>query len=87
MAVLAKVTTMHGEERELYVRLNNVDVSNHGVHANALFRGFVSREAFESKFHYVWEQEVKFLADVSKPLWEQAYSQLKTDIDVIQDLD
>ncbi|EOX3456117.1 hypothetical protein ACPFUK_003332 [Vibrio cholerae] len=87
MAVLAKVVTMHGEEKELYVRLNNVEVSNHGVQANALFRGFISREAFDNGFHYVWEREFQFTADVSKPVWEQAYAQLKAEIEVIQDLD
>lgn len=87
MAVLAKVMTMHGEEKELYVRLNNVEASNHGVKANALFRGFISHEAFDSGFHYVWEREVQFLADVTKPLWEQAYAQLKMEIEVIKDLD
>lgn len=76
MAIKATVTTPHGEERELYIRLNNVESSNHGVASHALFRGFLSKEAFESGAHFLWEREVEFRADVSLPLWPQAYAAL-----------
>lgn len=76
MAIKAVVTTQFGEDREVYIRLNNVEASNHGVKSHALFRGFLSKEAFESKAHYVWEKSVEFDASVSGPLWAQAYAAL-----------
>lgn len=76
MAIKATITTQFGEDREVYIRLNNVEASNHGSPAQALFRGFLSQEAFESGAHYVWEGSVKFVADVSQPLWPQAYGAL-----------
>ena len=77
MAVKAKVQTLFGEEREVYIRLNSVEASNHGWASHALFRGFLSKEAFQSGSHYVWEKEIEFFPDVSKPVWEQAYEALK----------
>lgn len=77
MAIQATVKTQYGEDRDLYIRLNNVEASNHGVMASALFRGFLSQTAFEGGANYMWEQSVEFVADVTKPLWEQAYSELK----------
>jgi len=77
MAIKAKVETAHGEERELYIRLNNLEASNHGVTSRALFRGFVSEQAFNAGKQYLWEHTVEFTPDVSKPLWEQAYRALK----------
>ncbi len=76
MAITATVTTQYGEDRECYIRLNNMEVSNHGLPAQALFRGFLSREAFKAGAHYVWETSVEFDADVSQPLWAQAYHRL-----------
>lgn len=76
MAIIANVTTQFGEDREVYIRLNNVEANNHGVPAQALFRGFLSREAFEAGAHYVWEKKVTFVPDVSQPLWPQAYAAL-----------
>lgn len=77
MAIKATVQTTYGEDRELYIRLNNVEVSNHGVESRALFRGFLSEEAFNSGKQYLWEHTVEFTPEVSKPLWEQAYRALK----------
>lgn len=74
MAILQTVETMFGEEKELYIRVNSVEVSNHGVKASALLRGFASKEAFEDKKHYMYEETIEFDADVSGNLWEQAYS-------------
>jgi hypothetical protein len=79
MAVKVTSETSFGETRELYVRLNNVETSNHGVKTFALFRGFLSKEAFENGKSYVWERSVEFDADVSKPLWKQAYDALAAD--------
>lgn len=77
MAIRAEVETPFGESRELYIRLNNVEAGNHGVLATAKFRGFLSEQAYISGAHYLWEKDVEFNADVTKPLWEQAYSELK----------
>lgn len=79
MAIKIKEETMFGEERELYVRLNNVEASNHGERATALFRGFLSEQAFRDGKHYVFEKTVEFVADVSTSLWEQAYVALKSE--------
>lgn len=76
MAIKATVTTLFGEEREVYIRLNNVEASNHGWASNALFRGFLSKEAFQAGAHYVWEKEIQFAPDVSQPIWQQAYAAL-----------
>jgi hypothetical protein len=77
MAILATVKTIHGEERSLYLRVNNTEVGNHGAMSHALVRGFLSEEAFNTGKHYIHEETVEFLADVSRPLWEQVYDQLK----------
>jgi len=77
MAVKATLVTSYGESRELYVRLNSVEASNHGRPAIALFRGFISGEAFNEGKGYVWEREFEFNPDLSKPLWLQAYEALK----------
>ena len=74
MAIQATITTQFGEERECYIRLNNIEASNHGAPARALFRGFLSREAFEGAASFVWEREVEFTPDVASPLWPQAYA-------------
>lgn len=76
MAIKATVTTLFGEEREVYIRLNNVEASNHGWASNALFRGFLSKEAFQAGAHYVWQKEIQFAPDVSQPIWQQAYAAL-----------
>jgi len=82
MAILATVITQYGEERKLYIRLNNINASNHGVYTKATFRGFASKAAFDEGKRYMYENEVNFTANVSSLLWEQAYSELKKDIEV-----
>lgn len=76
MAIKAIVPTQFGEDREVYIRLNNVEASNHGATSLALFRGFLSKDAFKAGAHYVWEKWIEFTPDVSKPIWEQAYQAL-----------
>ena len=76
MAIKASVPTQFGEDREVYIRLNNVEASNHGATSLALFRGFLSKEAFKAGSHYVWEKWVEFTPDVSQPIWPQAYAAL-----------
>lgn len=80
MAIKATVETIYGATQEIYIRLNNIEASNHGANSVALFRGFVSEDAFNAGKHFVWEQTVEFKADVSQPLWKQAYSQLKKEL-------
>jgi hypothetical protein len=78
MAVKAKLLTDFGEERELYVRLNNFDqLANHGVPAIARFRGYVSKEAFENGSRFVWEQLIEFDGDAPDEPWKAAYAALK----------
>lgn len=77
MAIKATVETTYGEDRECYIRLNNVEVNNHGAQCVALFRGYASEEAFKAGKAYLWEQTIELKPDVSKPLWEQTYKALK----------
>jgi hypothetical protein len=77
MAVSIKLETIHGETRELYVRLNNIESNNHGQPSIALFRGFLSEQAFRDGRHYLFEELVEVDADVSLPLWQQAYDALR----------
>ena len=79
MAILAKVKTNFGELRDLYIRLNNVEASNHGAESYAKFRGFISEQSFLDGSSYAWEHDIMFTPDVALPLWEQAYDVLKTD--------
>ena len=79
MAILAVVATQYGEERKLYIRLNNIEVNNHGVLSCVKFRGFLSKDAFEKGRRCVWEKDFEFFADINKPLWKQAYELLKTE--------
>lgn len=74
MAILESVETSYGEERELYIRVNNIEVNNHGAWDRALFRGYSSKSAFENKKHYMYEETVEFKSDVSGNLWSQAYT-------------
>lgn len=83
MAIQATVTTEYGEDRNLYIRLNNLESSNHGVASSAKFRGFLSQEAFHAGNHYLWERDVEFVADVSLPLWPQAYEVLKVEAGLV----
>lgn len=87
MAIQATVKTDFGEERIIYIRLNNIEASNHGVPSNVKFRGFISKEAFESGSRYLWEKDIEFLADVELPLWAQAYDALKHQVNLIDAVD
>lgn len=77
MAILSNQETSFGETRNIYIRLNNLSASNHGAKSIALFRGFLSKEAFESGKNYVFEKEIEFILDAGKPAWAQAYAALK----------
>ena len=82
MAIITTVKTSLGEDRELYIRLNNIEASNHGERSSAKFRGFISQEAYQTGANYAWEQDVEFVADVTQPLWEQAYRALKSTLNI-----
>lgn len=78
MAVAATMETNFGEQRQLYIRLNNVEgVNNHASPGVARFRGYVSHEAFQAGKAFVWERLVEFTPNVSQPIWPQAYDGLK----------
>jgi hypothetical protein len=78
MAVKATLPTSFGEDRDLYIRLNNLeDAQNHGRPPPARYRGYLSEAAYRSGASFVWEDVIGFDADVSQPLWDQAYSALK----------
>ena len=87
MAIQATVNTEYGEARNLYIRLNNIEASNHGVPCNVKFRGFVSQEAFNEGSRYLWEMDIEFMADVTLPLWAQAYDALKREANLVGALD
>lgn len=77
MALTNTMFTQYGENRPLYVRVNNMSVSNHGVNATVLFRGYLSQEAFAANAQFVWEQEMELPMAVDQSLWSQAYQALK----------
>lgn len=77
MAVTTRIETDFGDKRDVYIRLNNVEVSNHGVEATALFRGFANEAASRGGKRYLWEREIVFAADVALPIWPQAYAALR----------
>lgn len=89
MAIKATVKTNFGEERELYIRLNGIEASNHGVESIAKFRGFIGQDKYQEGANYVWECDIEFMSDVTQPLWGQAYRALKSalnvDADTIED--
>lgn len=87
MAIQATVATEYGEERNIYIRLNNIEASNHGVPCSVKFRGFLSKEAFDNGNRYLWEKDIEFLADVNLPLWAQAYEALKAEINLTDAVD
>ncbi|ANC85473.1 hypothetical protein [Sphingomonas sp. NIC1] len=88
MGVLVDLPIDTGETRRIYVRLNNFDqVANHGVPATARFRGFICRDAYESGGRFVFERVVEFDADVSQPLWAQAYAALRREPDFAEATD
>lgn len=77
MAILTEIETNTGEVKELYLRVNNIDVSNHGVKALALIRGFISEDAFKGGKCYAHEEEIEVSVDVKTPVWDQVYAKLK----------
>ncbi len=87
MAILAVVATEYGEERKLYIRLNNIEVNNHGVMSCVKFRGFLSKDAFKEGGKWLWERDVEFFADINKPIWTQAYEVLKVEAGLIDVVD
>ncbi|NDV87034.1 hypothetical protein GTW51_10005 [Aurantimonas aggregata] len=66
MAIKVVTRTDSGEERELYIRLNNFDTLSKHAPSVVIFRGFISQEAFERRFEKVWERVIEFEADLSK---------------------
>lgn len=87
MAIQTLVATEYGENRSLYIRVNNIEASNHGVPSNVKFRGFLNRGAFEAGARSVWELDMEFFADVALPLWPQAYKALKAEKKWVDALD
>jgi len=88
MALLATVETNSGINQPLYIRVNNAMESRHGVDIPFLVRGFISEEAFRDDKHFVHEEEFMLPLDqfdVDKPLRNQCYEYLKTQIPDAQD--
>lgn len=82
MALQKRVIDDLGRDVELYVRLNSVEISNHGVGGHLLFRGYASKEAFTGGGRFLWEQSLEVSIDVSLPIWAQAYAAIRSDGDV-----
>lgn len=80
MAVKIRTQTLYGEERELYVRVNNFEqLTNHDEAGpdRVLIRGYISKEAFDERRAFVWELALDVTIDVSLPAWPQVYDALK----------
>jgi hypothetical protein len=78
MAIKANLETNFGETRELYVRVNSVELNNHGVPSLALVRGFLSEDGYRAGKPMVYERQVEFAVDLSQPVWCQAYAAVKS---------
>lgn len=80
MAIQGKVETDAGEDRELYIRLIDMDINNHGKPCYGMFRGFVSKDAFENGKQCLWEYEHPIEdVEVTSNLWKQAYESLQNE--------
>ena len=78
MALLVTMDTVLGKDKPIYVRVNTLTLSNHGVEAPALLRGFASEEDYRAGAPFVYERELDVSPlDVSEPLWGQVYANLK----------
>lgn len=77
MAITTTVTTEFGEEKELYLRINNAEISNHGVKSTALVRGYISKDAFLAGAKFMWEESVVCDIDIGELVWSQFYNALK----------
>lgn len=75
MAILTTVfVDALGEEKEIYVRINNIESNNHGAESRALLRGYASETAFkEHGAGFIWEKSIPFTADITQPIWQQVY--------------
>lgn len=78
MGIMATIHEPGEEPRRGYIRLISFEqLANHGVPAVAVFRAFASKEAFEQGAKFFAQREVTFNADISQPLWPQAYDAAK----------
>lgn len=82
MGITTKIWTEAGEERECYIRMNSIEANNHGVESTALFRAYISEDAYKKGGKFVGAWEVSFvLKDVSGNIWEQSYEAFKAYMD------
>lgn len=87
MAIRGSVITKFGEERECYIRINNVEnAANHNVKWKPRLRGYLIDFTVEESPAYVWDSieegiEISCNIDVSlqKSVWTQMYEQIKID--------
>lgn len=77
MGIITKIETNTGEVKDLYLRVNNIDVNNHGADSLILIRGFISRDAFLAGKHFAHEESLEAKIDVEHLPWDQAYDVLK----------
>ena len=83
MAIIGKVNTPAGEDRELYIRVITVTTPNNqpdgtlSVPAVALFRGFASEDAFKAGGRYLWERELEFSPKFKADIRKEAYAALR----------
>lgn len=77
MAIIAKVETDSGESRELYIALIGFEgLTKHGE-SSAVFRGFLSKEAFDAGKSFVWEKLISFKTDMAEKPGPIAFEALK----------
>lgn len=88
MAVINNLRALSGEDRDLYVRLialesvpNNQPDGTLSVPAAAVFRGFISQDAFKDGGNFVWERTVEFVPKFRGDIRKEAYAALKAQPD------
>ena len=80
MAIRGVLTTKFGEERECYIRINNVEnSSNHNVKWKPRLRGYLVDFTVDESPVYVWdsvEEGLKIECDVDLNIQESCWSQM-----------
>jgi hypothetical protein len=77
MGLLVKKELKNGMQGEFYLRVNNVEASNHNTKNFALVRYYASKEAFDSGKNFIEEDGIEFECACSDNLWEKAYLKLR----------
>ncbi len=91
MAIRGTLVTKFGEERECYIRINNVEnAANHGISWQPRLRAYLVDFTIEASPPYVWasieaglEIECEVDLTIPKSSWDQMYEQIMVNKDFL----